>query len=94
MKTKQEKIEEMAKANKCNNKQTCKECIKCFSYVHSEDLYSAGYRKASEVIDEFVERLKQKQFNKDLFNDWAGATYVVLVKDVDELAAEMRQEVK
>lgn len=50
--------------------------------------------KATDVIDEFVERIKQKQFNKDLFNDWAGATYVVLVKDVDELADEMRQEVE
>lgn len=109
MKTKQEQIEEMANIILNSNGGCpldesgdsfvdCSDCKydrkNCTEMQFAEDLYSAGYRKASEVIDEFVERLKQKQFNKDLFNDWAGATYVVLVKDVDELAAEMRQEVE
>ena len=42
----------------------------------------------SEAYKEFAERLKMKAFDKDMFNDWAGATYVVLVREIDELLKE------
>ena len=41
-----------------------------------------------EAVKEFAEKLKRKAFNKDMFNDWAGATYVVLVREIDELLKE------
>ena len=70
----------------------------------AEALYNAGYRKIDEncavitkaelkeykrqAVKEFAEKLKTKAFDKDMFNDWAGATYVVLVRDIDELLKE------
>lgn len=70
----------------------------------AETLYNAGYRKIDENcavitkaelkeykrqdVKEFAEKLKRKAFNKDMFNDWAGATYVVLVREIDELLKE------
>lgn len=54
--------------------------------------YSAGYRKATEVIDEFVERL-----NKDWLEVQTkeyGRFYAVSEERIHELAAEMRQEVE
>lgn len=53
MKTKQEQIEKMAKVIQ-------KIYITKFSrneYCLAQDMYNAGYRKASDVIDEFVERI-------------------------------------
>ena len=41
-----------------------------------------------QAVKEFAERLKMKAFDKDMFNDWAGATYVVLVREIDELLKE------
>ena len=41
-----------------------------------------------KAVKEFAERLKMKAFDKDMFNDWAGATYVVLVREIDELLKE------
>ena len=35
-----------------------------------------------------LNELKTKAFDKDAFNGWAGSTYVVLVKDIDELLKE------
>lgn len=42
-----------------------------------------------QAVKEFAEKLKAKRFNKDLFNDFAGATYVVLVKDIDGLVKKV-----
>ena len=47
--------------------------------------YAAIKEKA---VKEFAEMLKMKAFDKDMFNDWAGATYVVLVREIDELLKE------
>ena len=44
-----------------------------------------------KAVKEFAEELKRKAFNKDMFNDWAGATYVVLVREIDELLKEYEQ---
>lgn len=52
------------------------------------DEKSAIERRA---VEEFAEKLKRKAFNKDMFNDWAGATYVVLVREIDELLKEYEQ---
>lgn len=41
-----------------------------------------------QAVKEFAEKLKKKSFDKNLFIDWAGSTYVVLVKDIDELLKE------
>lgn len=59
MKTRQEQIEEMAKdIYKCKNcPSDCNNSCGC--YFEASRYYKAGYRKASDVIDEFVERLKQ-----------------------------------
>ena len=40
------------------------------------------------AVKEFAERVKAKAFDKDMFNDWAGATYVVLVREIDKLLKE------
>lgn len=40
------------------------------------------------AVQDFAEKVKKKAFDKNLFNDWAGTTYVVLVKDIDELLKE------
>lgn len=44
--------------------------------------------KVQQAVREFAEMLKSRKFDKDMFNDWAGATYVVLVRDIDELLKE------
>ena len=41
-----------------------------------------------QAVKEFAEKLKMKAFDKDMFNDWAGATYVVLVREIDKLLKE------
>lgn len=60
------------------------------SYL-SKKLYEAGYRKASDVIDEFMERLKQGEESVKIGNEWGA---VVRDVDIERIAAEMRQEVK
>lgn len=64
MKTKQEQIEEMAKCMGETNflcADDCENCIqipcKCKLVKQSKLLYKAGYRKASDVIDEFKNRI-------------------------------------
>ena len=73
----------------------------------AEALYNAGYRQIDEncavitkaelkeykrqAVKEFAEKLKRKAFNKDMFNDWAGPTYVVLVREIDKLLKEYEQ---
>lgn len=54
----------------------------------------AGYRKASDVIDEFVERVLAKiQYEYENYPDaMTVGTYYQLRKEINELAAEMRQE--
>lgn len=103
MKTKQEQIEEMAKCMGEKNflcADDCENCIqipcKCKLVKQSKLLYKAGYRKASEVIDEFVERVLAKiQYEYENYpNAMTVGTYHQLRKEVNEFAAEMRQEVE
>ena len=74
MKTKQEYITEEEKKEKyiedVKKQLGCSYdcCLSCYTYARknctlrpqAEALYAAGYRKASDVIDEFVERLKEE----------------------------------
>ena len=96
MKPKQEQIKEMANAVvrsafASKAKIDDKVAINLNEFV--ENLYKAGYRKASEVIDEFAERLKAKESPKLL--EWEyGEGYLDCIKKAEELADEMRKEVK
>lgn len=92
MKDKQEQIEEMARSNKCNNKQTCEECVKCFSYIHSKELYDAGYRKASDVIDEFVKRVKETALNVCKEVDCYERKRIET--NIENIAGEMEREIE
>lgn len=98
MKTKQQKIEEMARCMGETNflcADDCENCIqipcKCKLVKQSKLLYKAGYRKATEVIDELVERLKQDEESLKIGNEWKA---VVRDVDIERIAAEMRQEVE
>ena len=100
MKTKQEQsiIEEMARCMGEKNflcADDCENCIqipcKCKLVKQSKLLYKAGYRKASDVIDEFVERLKQDEESVKIGNEWKA---VVRYVDNERIAAEMKQEVE
>lgn len=57
-----------------------------------EELRYKKFREVKhEAVKEFAEKLKSRKFDKDMFNDWAGATYVVLVRDIDELLKEYEE---
>lgn len=58
---KEKQIEGMA-LDVCGAKEICKGgCnISCEFYTEAINLYNKGYRKADEVIDEFIERLKEE----------------------------------
>lgn len=80
----------------------------CYTIHQAEILYNAGYRKIDDkcavitkdnleiykkqAVKEFAEKLKSRKFDKDMFNDFAGATYVVLVRDINELLREYEVE--
>ena len=59
-------------------------------------MYKKGYRKASEVIDEFVDKVLEKiKYEYENYpNAMTVGTYHQLRKEINELAAEMRKEVK
>ncbi len=40
------------------------------------------------AVREFAERIKAKAFDKNAFDNFIGATYVVLVRDIDETLKE------
>lgn len=50
------------------------------------------YEQRKQAVKEFAGKLKMKAFNKDMFNDWVGATYVVLVREIDKLLKEYEAE--
>lgn len=93
MKPKQEQIEEMAKII-CESYGTnyCKEfcgIATCSDPVIAQDIYNQGYRKASDVIDEFVERLKEE--NEISFRRYGKG---IGISTIFRIADEMRQEVE
>ena len=50
-----------------------------------------GYRKASDVIDEFAERLKLTAFEMDMYEN---SFLAIEVADIDRIANEMKGEGK
>lgn len=96
--TEQEKIEEMAKdiydtGISIDGTDIAYGVFSNDDHFHriARKLYSAGYRKATEVIDEFVERLKQDEESVRIGNEWKA---IVRDVDIERIAAEMRQEVE
>ena len=89
MKTEQEKIEEMAKVIQ----KIYITKISRNEYCLAQDIYKAGYRKASDVIDEFVEQIKERALQSchKIINCYE-VTRIETV--IDDIADEMRQEVE
>lgn len=101
MKTKQEQIEEMAKEMYlncfCTNDscETCHFVKKCKQNHFAKNAYNNGYRKISDVIDEFVERLgKRFEQTETIVNCLHGRTNTEIDRIIKIVAAEMRQEVE
>ena len=106
MKDKQEQIEEMAKCMGEKNflcADDCENCIqipcKCKLVKQSKLLYKAGYRKASDVIDEFVDRIKELLHKHEYRSQTDGIEFYQMnaesfCNEINELAAEMRKEVE
>ena len=98
MKTKQEQIEEMAKdleQAKYWAMGTVGSLNNGFGGWYGAYMYNQGYRKASDIIDEFVKKVLSKiQYEYENYpNAMTVGTYHQLRKEINELAAEMRQEV-
>ena len=90
---------ELELAQACH-KEKCAEFNKlCFDYAKLQvknEKFEQNMKNVLEIekknaVKEFAEKLKRKAFNKDMFNDWAGATYVVLVREIDELLKEYEE---
>lgn len=78
MKTREEEIVEMAK--EMRNYGYKHLCVgRVFYYGFCEKLYDAGYRKQSDTVREFVERLKNEYLSKE-------GNFVYWVIDVDDIA--------
>lgn len=91
MKTKQEQIEEMAK-QMCGaiNNLCIHDCTPaCGAREYAKRCFEAGYRKANDVIDEFVERLKEE--NEISFRRYGKG---IGISTIFRIADEMRQEVE
>lgn len=89
MKTEQEQIEEMAKQmcgaidNPCIH-----DCTPaCGAREYAKRCFKAGYRKASDAIDEFVERLKEE--NEISFRKFGKG---IGISSVFKIADEMKFE--
>lgn len=91
MKTEREQIEEMAQV--IRNWKDTNDINYRFSTHYANMLYKAGYRKESEVIDEFKNRILIEA-NLKLVNLDGEHKAIVDLADVLKIAAEMRQEVE
>lgn len=92
MKDEQKQIEEIAK-DMCEEygTDTCAECYgigECANKFIAEQLYTAGYRKQGEVIDEFVERLKEEN-EISLRRYGKGIGMTAIFKIADEMKFEI-----
>ena len=99
MKTEQEQIEEMAniKSVLIKTHKRCRTLQEDYMQdKYAEGIYKAGYRKASDVIDELVDKVLEKirYEYKNYPNAMTVGTYYQLRKEINELADEMRQEVE
>lgn len=98
MKTKQEQISGMAQdIYVCKNCHIAPDCDEsCGCYWEASRYYKKGYRKASDIIDEFVERLeKYVESRNDLWDEDRPEFDEEFVKfGIQIVADEMRQEVE
>ena len=98
MKTEQEQIEEMAK-QMCGaiNNSCIHDCTPaCGAREYAKRCFEAGYRKANDVVYEFVERLeKYIESRNDLWDEDRPEFDEEFVKfGIQIVADEMRQEVE
>lgn len=99
METDREQIRKIADSisYECQQSKTCDGCFEmgrvCSDYKTAEKIYSAGYRKASDVIYEFKNRILNEA-NLKLVNLDGEHKAIVDLADVLKIAAEMRQEVE
>ena len=96
-------MEEIGSRLPCD-REDCSKCLamnrRCKDFLFAERLYNAGYRKQSDVIDEFAEKLKEapikcglplfglstKKEIEEYFND-----IMLQVRDaIDNIAKEMK----
>lgn len=96
MKTREEQVEEMAKhlcssfnSEYCNN--DCPDVCVCSVHFHCWELQYAGYRKESDTVREFVERLKKKEH---CCQEGNIVYWVIDVDDIAEVATEYGVEVE
>lgn len=99
MKTEQEQIEEMAKEMYLNcfcshdHCETCHFVKKCNQNHFAKNAYNMSYRKASDVIDGFVERLLDRFAKTEtIANCLHGRTNTEIDSIIKIVAAEMRKE--
>ena len=67
---------------KAENKQLKTECA----------LLDDELRNARQETINVLNELKTKAFDKDAFNEWTGSTFVVLVRDIDKMIEELKNE--
>ena len=90
------KIDEMARSLCLLKKDTCEDCTMnehCLMRNCAECFYNAGYRKDSDIIDEFVERLRQKAHTMSCYDaHYKGDFDAVDIDDVHQIAKEIENE--
>lgn len=96
MKTKQEQIDEIAdiKSVLIKTHKRCRTLQEDYMQdKYAEGIYKAGYRKASDVIDEFVERLLDRFAKTEtIANCLHGRTNTEIDSIIKIVATEMRKE--
>lgn len=93
MKTREEQIEEMAKAIYATGV-ALDGTDYAFGVYDDDDhfhrmanaLYNAGYRKQSGTVREFAEKLRDKEFSVKIGTEWFA---VVKSRDIDEFVTEV-----
>ena len=89
--SKNEVIEEMAYlvCEMASKSKSCKECGGrsggCFTIPKMKKLYEANYRRRSDVVDEFSERLKECYTDECITDDMTVAIGVIK-QNIDDIA--------
>ena len=100
MKTREEQLAEMAKllcssfnSEYCHH--DCPEFCDCRVLVHCEGLQYAGYRKQSDAVREFVEKVLKIGSKRPLclFNEY-GEGYIDCIENIKKIAKEYGVEVE
>lgn len=98
MNDEQKQVEEMAKAM-CEEydtdicKHECPMATDCANILIAKRLIAAGYRKQSEVIDEFVERLKEEnEISLRRYGKGIGMTAIFRIADEMKFELFKQQE--